>query len=118
MVPRAGFEPATTLSFSDNKQILKDLEDFRLFAKSKLNFSQGTVYHYMSKMRAFLPDRKTITDKDIQCYVEKKKRECCLDYVSNIISFQSLLQRLQRIIVHEWLQTSFEPPKNERRNRA
>ena len=86
MVPRAGFEPATTLSFSDNKQILKDLEGFRLFAKAKLNFSQGTVYHYMSKMRTFLLNRKTITDKDIQCYIEKKKQECCLDYVSNIIS--------------------------------
>jgi integrase len=85
-VPRAGFEPATTVSFSDNRQILKDLEDFRLFAKAKLSFSQGTVYHYMSKLRTFLRDRKTITDKDIQCYIEKKKQECCLDYVSNIIS--------------------------------
>lgn len=86
MVSRAGFEPATTLSFSDNKQILKDLEDFRLFAKAKLNFSQGTVCHYMGKLRTFLLNRKTVTDKDIQSYIEKKKRECCLDYVSNIIS--------------------------------
>ena len=86
LVSRAGFEPATTLSFSDNKQILKDLEDFRLFAKAKLNFSQGTVCHYMGKLRTFLLNRKTVTDKDIQSYIEKKKRECCLDYVSNIIS--------------------------------
>ena len=85
MVPRAGFEPATTeeLIFSDNEQFL---EDFRLFAKAKLNFSQGTVYHYVSKIRTFMKDRKTVTDRDVQCYVEKKKQECCLDYVSNIIS--------------------------------
>jgi len=31
-------------------------------------------------------NRKTVTDKDIQEYIEKKKQECCLDYVSNIIS--------------------------------
>ena len=86
LVSRAGFEPATTLSFSDNKQILKDLEDFRLFAKAKLNFSQGTVYHYMSKLRTFLLNRTTVTDRDVQCYIEKKKQECCLDYISNIIS--------------------------------
>jgi integrase len=88
VVPRAGFEPATTeeLIFSDNEQFLEDLEDFRLFAKAKLNFSQGTVYHYVSKIRTFMKDRKTVTDRDVQCYVEKKKQECCLDYVSNIIS--------------------------------
>jgi len=82
MVPRAGFEPATTVLKVD----LKDLEDFKLFAKAKLNLSQGTVYHYMSKVRTFLKHRKTVTDKDIQYYIEKKKKECCLDYVSNIIS--------------------------------
>jgi integrase len=86
VVPRAGFEPATTVSFSDNKEISKDLEDFKLFAKAKLNLSQGTVYHYVSKVRTFLRNRKTVTNKDIQRYIEKKKKECCLDYVSNIIS--------------------------------
>jgi integrase len=86
MVPRAGFEPATTVSFSNSKEFLKDLENFKLFAKAKLNFSQGTVYHYTSKIRTFMKNRKVVTDKDIQSYIEKKKQECCLDYVSNIIS--------------------------------
>jgi len=87
-VPRAGFEPATTpeVSFSSYEDFLRDLEDFKLFSKSKLNFSQGTVYHYTSKLRTFMRDRKTVTDKDIQLYIEKKKQECVLDYVSNIIS--------------------------------
>ena len=42
MVPRAGFEPATTpeVAFSSYDDFLNDLEDFKLFAKSKLNFSQ------------------------------------------------------------------------------
>ena len=85
-MPRAGFEPATTFSFSNNKEFLRDLEDFKLFAKSKLNLSRGTVYHYTSKIRTFMINRRTVTDKDIQEYIEKKKQECCLDYVSNIIS--------------------------------
>jgi integrase len=87
-MPRAGFEPATTptVSFSSYEDFLSDLEDFKLFAKSKLNFSQGTVYHYTSKLRTFMRNRKTVNDKDIQLYIEKKKQECCLDYVSNIIS--------------------------------
>ena len=90
MVPRAGFEPATTeqdlVSFNDNEQFLKDLEDFKLFAKSKLNFSRETVYQYSSKIRTFMHNRLTVTDRDIQCFIDKKKQECCLDYVSNIIS--------------------------------
>jgi integrase len=65
---------------------LKDLEDFKLFAKAKLNFSQGTVYHYTSKIRTFMQNRRIVTDRDIQSYIEKRKRECCLDYVSNILS--------------------------------
>ncbi len=85
-MPRAGFEPATTVSFSNNKEFLRDLESFKLFSKAKLNLSQGTVYHYTSKIRTFMLNRKTVTDRDIQEYIEKKKRECCLDYVSNIIS--------------------------------
>jgi integrase len=90
VVPRAGFEPATTrqdlVSFDNYEQFLKDLEDFKLFAKSKLNFSQNTVYHYTSKLRTFMKDRITVSDKDIQNYIEKKKQECVPDYVSNIIS--------------------------------
>jgi hypothetical protein len=85
-VPRARFELATTASFSNNKEFLRDLENFKLFAKAKLNLSQGTVYHYTSKIRTFMLNRKTVTDKDIQQYIEKKKQKCCLDYVSNIIS--------------------------------
>ena len=88
LVPRAGFEPATTpeVFFSSYEDVLRDLEDFKLFAKSKLNFSQGTVYHYTSKLRTCMRNRKTVTDKDIQLYIEKKKQECFPDYVSNIIS--------------------------------
>ena len=85
-MPRAGFEPATTVSFSNNREFLRDLEDFKLFAKAKLNLSQGTVYHYTSKIRTFMRNRKIVTDKDVQSYIAKKKQECCLDYVSNIIS--------------------------------
>ena len=89
-MPRAGFEPATTrqetVRFSSYEDFIGDLEDFKLFAKSKLNFSQGTVYHYTSKIRAFMQNRDCVSDKDIQNYIEKKKQESCLDYVSNIIS--------------------------------
>jgi integrase len=85
-MPRAGFEPATTASFSNKKEFLMDLENFKLFAKAKLNLSQGTVYHYTSKIRTFMLNRKIVTDRDVQKYIEKKKQECCLDYVSNIIS--------------------------------
>lgn len=85
-MPRAGFEPATTVSFSNNKEFLRDLDNFKLFAKAKLNLIRSTVYHYTSKIRTFMLNRKTVTDKDIQEYIEKKKQECCLDYVSNIIS--------------------------------
>ena len=78
-VPRAGFEPATTeiISFSDYEQFLRDLEDFKLFAKSKLNFSQGTVYHYSSKLITFMRNRKSVTEKDIMNYIEKKKTRMC-----------------------------------------
>ena len=84
-MPRAGFEPATTVRFSNNKEFLRDLENFNLFAKAKLNLSQVTVYHYTSKIRTFMLNKETVTDMDIQRYIEKKQ-ECCLDYVSNIIS--------------------------------
>jgi hypothetical protein len=84
-MPRAGFEPATTVRFSNNKEFLRDLENFNLFAKAKLNLSQLTVYHCTSKIRTFMLNKETVTDMDIQRYIEKKQ-ECCLDYVSNIIS--------------------------------
>ena len=51
-----------------------------------MNLSQGTVYHYTSKIRTFILNKKTVTDRDIQEYIEKKKQECCSDDVSNIIS--------------------------------
>jgi integrase len=88
VVPRAGFEHATTpvISFLSYEDFLRDLEDFKLFAKSKQNLTQGTVYHYTSKLRTFMRNRTTVTDKDIQLYIEKKREECVLDYVANIIS--------------------------------
>jgi integrase len=33
-----------------------------------------------------MQNRKAVSDRDIQSYIERKKQECCLDYVSNIIS--------------------------------
>jgi len=87
-VPRAGFEPATTkqASLGNWSDFQRDLEDYKLFLKSKMNFSQSTVYHYTSKVRRFLKGRTSVTEKDIQLYIEKKKQECVPDYVSNIIS--------------------------------
>ena len=87
-VPRAGFEPATTkqASFGNWDEFQRDVENYKLFLKSKMNFSQSTVYHYTSKLRTFLKDRKAVSDKDIQLYIEQKKQECVPDYVSNIIS--------------------------------
>jgi integrase len=82
MVPRAGLELATTV-FKVN---LDDLEDFRLFARAKLNLGKGTVKHYISRVKTFLRNRDSVTDKDIQLYVQKKKENCSPDYVSNIIS--------------------------------
>jgi len=81
-VPRAGFEPATTVFKVD----LKDLEDFRLFAEVKLNLSYETVRHYASRVRAFLKDREVDSDRDIQLYIQAKKEKCKPDYVSNIVS--------------------------------
>jgi integrase len=79
-VPRAGFEPATTVKVYD------DLEDFKLFAKAKLNLSNDTVRHYVSRVKAFLKGRKVVSDRDIQLYIAEKKQTCKPDYVSNIIS--------------------------------
>jgi len=66
MVPRAGFEHATTgqefLPFPNYEDFLNDLEDFKLYCTSKLNLTRGTVYDYSSRMRAFMRDRKTVSD--------------------------------------------------------
>jgi integrase len=80
VVPRAGFEPATTIIVND------DLEDFKLFAKAKLNLSNDTVRHYASRVRAFLRGKSVISDRDIQLYITERKQNCKPDYVSNIIS--------------------------------
>jgi len=80
VVPRAGFEPATTVIVND------DLEDFKLFAKAKLNLANDTVRHYVSRVKAFVRDRSVISDRDIQLYIADKKQNCKPDYVSNIIS--------------------------------
>lgn len=78
-VLRAGFEPATTVCFSDNKDILKNLEGFKLFVKAKLNLSQGAVYYYVSKVRTFLVIGKLSRIETFNNYIEKKKQKCCLD---------------------------------------
>jgi len=80
VVPRAGFEPATTVIVEN------DLEDFKLFASAKMNLAKDTVRHYASRVRAFLRDRSVVSDKDIQIYINEKKQTCKPDYVSNIIS--------------------------------
>lgn len=70
----------------ENKRILQDLEDFKLFAEAKLDLSRETVKHYARRVKAFLKDRKVVTNRDIQIYIQKKKETCKPDYVSNIIS--------------------------------
>jgi len=82
VVPRAGLEPATTVLVVD----LEDLEAFRLFAQAKLNLSKETVKHYVRRVKAFLRSRNTVTDRDIQIYIQEKKEKCKPDYISNIIS--------------------------------
>jgi len=79
-MPRAGFEPATTVSFSNNKEFLRDLENFKLFANAKLNLSRGTVYHYTSKIRTFMLNRKTVTDRDVQEYIAPWPADICHGY--------------------------------------
>ena len=68
-MPRAGFEPATTVRFSNSESFLKDLENFKPSAKSKLNLSQGTSYHCASKIHTFMLNRKTVTDRDVQEHI-------------------------------------------------
>ena len=86
MVPRAGLEPATTVLYVDTENMLKDLEDFKLFARAKLNLSKETVKHYVRRVKAFLRDRNAVTDRDVQAYINERKESCKPDYVSNIIS--------------------------------
>jgi len=82
VVPRAGLELATTVFKVD----LNDLEDFKLFARAKLNLGKETVKNYVCRVRAFLKNRDSVTDKDVQIYIQEKKEKCKPDYVSNIIS--------------------------------
>jgi integrase len=81
VVPRAGFEPATTVFKVEN-----DLEEFGLFAVAKLNLSKLTASQYICKLRAFLKDRTAVTDRDVQTYIQAKKECCSAGYVSNVIS--------------------------------
>ena len=82
MVPRTGLEPATT-SLQVN---LNDLEDFILFAQAKLNLTTLTAKQYSRRVKAFLFGRSSVTDRDIQVFIQKKKENCTPNYVSNIIS--------------------------------
>jgi integrase/recombinase XerD len=82
MVPRVGLELATT-SLPVN---LNDIEDFILFAQAKLNLTKRTAKQYSRRIKAFLKGRNSVTDKDIQIFIQKKKESCTPNYVSNIIS--------------------------------
>ncbi|MGB9756835.1 MAG: tyrosine-type recombinase/integrase, partial [Candidatus Bathyarchaeales archaeon] len=86
MVGRAGFEPATPSLFIEKKRFNKDLEDFKLFCLAKLNLSRETVNLYVRKVRAFLNDRTSVSEKDIQVYIQKAKEKYSPHYVSNILS--------------------------------
>jgi len=81
VVPRAGFEPATT-----RYQVEDDFEDFRLFALAKLNLNKLTVSQYICKVKGFLKDRTAFTDRDVQAYIQERKGNCTPYYVSNVIS--------------------------------
>jgi integrase len=85
-VPRAGFEPATTDIRLNPKYLKEDLESFRLFAMAKLNLSKLTVSQYICKVRPFLEGRNSVSDCDVQTYIQMKKETCVGDYVSNVIS--------------------------------
>jgi len=85
-VPRAGFEPATSL-FLEKKRLKRDLEDFRLFCLAKLNLSGETAKQYVRKVRAFLERvNGEICEKDVQKYILEAKEKYVPDVVSNIIS--------------------------------
>jgi integrase len=86
VVPRAGFEPATTRFTVDQERLNEDLENFRLFVVAKLNLAKLTASQYICKVRQFLENRAFFTDRDVQTYIQAKKETCVGDYVSNIIS--------------------------------
>jgi integrase len=86
VVPRAGFEPATTPLRFEKELLNDDLESFRLFAMAKLNLSKLTASQYICKVRPFLEGRDSVSDRDAQTYIQKKKETCSPDYVSNVIS--------------------------------
>jgi integrase len=82
MVPRAGLESATTSLSVD----LNDIEDFILFAQAKQNLTKLTAKQYSRRVKAFLNGKISVTDKNIQVFIQKKKESCTPNYVSNIIS--------------------------------
>jgi len=82
VVLRAGLEPATTSVTVD----LNDIEDFILFAQAKLNLTKLTAKQYSRRVKAFLVGRSSVTDKDIQIFIQQKKEKCTPNYISNIIS--------------------------------
>jgi len=81
-VPRAGLEPATT-SLPVN---LNDIDDFILFAQAKLNLTKLTAKQYSRRVKTFLNGKNSVSDKDIQVFIQHKKESCTPNYVSNIIS--------------------------------
>ncbi len=85
-MPRTGFELATTSECYRNKDLFEDLENFKLFARAKLNLGKETVCNYVQRIQAFLRDRTIVTNRDVQAYINEKKEICVPDYVSNIIS--------------------------------
>jgi len=82
VVPRAGLQPATTSLPVD----LNDIEDFILFAQAKLNLTKLTAKQYSRRVKAFLVGKSSVTDRDIQVFIQQKKESCTPNYVSNIIS--------------------------------
>ena len=68
-MPRAGFEPATT-AIPVN---LCDLDDFILYATAKLNLTKLTAKQYSRRVKAFLNDKRFVSDKDIQVFIQNKK---------------------------------------------
>jgi len=70
----------------ENVRIVEDLEDFRLFARVKLNLAERTVDQYVKWVRAFLRGREFVSDRDIQEYLREKMEECSSYHVSNLIS--------------------------------
>ena len=65
---------------------LNDIEDFILFAQAKLNLTRLTAKQYSRRVKAFLKGKNSVTDKDIQIFIQQKKESCTPNYVSNIIS--------------------------------